>query len=398
MSNQSILVLTSTYPRWSDDTTPKFVESLCEEYVGHGYEVLVLAPHYAKAKKNENSKGINVFRFRYAPSHQENLAYEGGLLHNIKDKPIINTFKLCSFIFFQFVSALFLLHKYKITVIHAHWLVPQGFVAVLIKKIIFWRRINVLVTVHGGDAYGIKGSLYEKIKKWICNSCDSVTAVSEAVASSLGLSKKVFVRSMGVSALDYFVPLYDHSRKDLLFVGRLVDKKGCSVLLEAMQIVLKSDPDVKLHIIGDGPELEELKNLCSKLSIKTNVIFLGAMPQKEILRWYQTASVFIMPSIIADSGDQEGLGLVAAEAMSCKCPVIASDLMAVRDLVTNDLDGLLVNPNDKKDLANAIVKLLRNPEIGIRLGNNAREKIVSKFDWSVVGDEYMEEINRLGSK
>lgn len=398
MSNNSILVLTSTYPRWNDDATPKFVESLCEEYVKHNYEVLVLAPHYIHAKKNECSNGVNVFRFSYAPSRYENIAYEGGLLQNIKNKPIINTLKLSSFLLCQLASALFLLYKYKSRVIHAHWLVPQGFVAVLIKKIVFWKRVSVLVTVHGGDAYGIQGTVYDKIKKWICNNCDSVTAVSEAVASSLDVSKNVIVRSMGVSALDYFVPLLDHPRKDLLFVGRLVDKKGCNVLLGALQIVLKSYPKVKLHIIGDGPDLENLKNICGELSIQSNVLFLGAMPQRKILKWYQTASVFIMPSIIADSGDQEGLGLVAAEAMSCKCPVIASDLMAVRDLVTNNIDGLLVKPNDKIDLASAILKLLHNPEIGLRLGDKAREKIVSKFDWSVVGNEYAEEINRLYNK
>lgn len=395
MSNYSILVLTSTYPRWSDDTTPKFVESLCQELVKQDLEVTVLAPHYIHSKNNEYLNNVNVYRFRYAPSRYENIAYEGGLLHNIKNKPIINTFKLCSFLLCQLVSALFLLRKYKCTVIHAHWLVPQGFIAVLIKKIIFWRKVSVLVTVHGGDAYGINGSLYEKIKKWICNNSDSVTAVSEAVASSLSLSRNVFVRSMGVRAIDYFVPLRDCPRRDLLFVGRLVDKKGCNVLLGALKIVLKSYPEIKLHIIGDGPELESLKNICGELSIQRNVLFLGAMPQRKILKWYQSARVFIMPSIIAESGDQEGLGLVAGEAMSCECPVVASSLSAVKDLITDEEDGLLVEPNNIDELASTLIRLLEDPELCLRLGKNARKKIVSKFDWSIVGQDYQRIINSL---
>ncbi len=395
MPKSSVLVLTSTYPRWKGDSTPRFVESLCIELKKSNKEIFVLAPHTAQSKTYEELNGMIVHRYRYAPESLEKLAYQGGLLHNLKRKPLINYFILFFFMFNQMIYAIKLISQYKCKVIHAHWVVPQGLIAVLVKKILFWKKISVLITVHGGDIYGVSGNFANIIKNWVFRNTDAVTVVSKTIADDLVKVKKIYVRSMGVDSQTLFVPLRDSKRTNLLFVGRLVDKKGCDVLLKAFQIVLTTCPNLRLNIIGDGPELNVLKDICISLGIDKNVEFIGALEQKELVRWYQTSRIFIMPSIVAKTGDQEGLGLVAAEAMSCECAVIASNLDAVKDLIDNGCNGLLVDPEDEYCLANAIQSLLDDVALSNRLGKNARKKIVDKFDWSIVGKEYTDIIKAL---
>ena len=383
----NVLVLASTYPRWKDDATPKFVESLCRGLAEQGMKITVLAPHFEGARKSEVLNGINVYRFKYAPEKYETLAYQGGLLNNVK-KNTLSKLLLLLFLISETFHAIRLVYKFKINFIHAHWIAPQGLVAIAVKKSLFWKNLSVLVTAQGGDIYGIKYASYDYFKNWVCKNSDGATAVSKAVAAHMESAKNLYVRSMGVDATYQFLPPKKNNRDHLLFVGRLVDKKGCNILLKAFEKVLKQHPSITLKIIGDGPEESSLKELCKTLDVCKNVEFMGALPQDALAKWYQSAKIFIMPSIIADSGDQEGLGLVAAEAMACECPVIASNLAAVTDLISHNVDGWLINSNDSNALADAITKLIDDPGISNRLAKQARKTVLKKFDWTVVSEEY----------
>ena len=383
----NVLVLASTYPRWKDDSTPSFVETLSHGLSMRGMNITVLAPHCQGAHTFENLNGIDVHRFRYAPEKLETLAYKGGLLSKIK-KNSFNKIILFLFLISETLHTIKLANKLKINLIHAHWIVPQGLIAIITKKIFFWKKISVLITAHGGDVYGVNNSIYNYFKDWVCKNSDGATAVSNAVATHMKKANNLFVRSMGVDAMHHFLPPVTDKRKHLLFVGRLVDKKGCDILLMAFKEVLKHYPSLTLKIIGDGPEKKALKKLCRTLKISGNVEFMGALSQEQLTKWYQSAKIFIMPSIIAESGDQEGLGLVAAEAMACECPVIASNLHAITDLIKHDVDGILINSNDSYALAEAIVKLAEDPITSKRLASEARKKVLDKFDWSVVAEDY----------
>lgn len=395
MSNPRLLVLTSTYPRWESDSTPRFVESLCIELSKCNLDVFVLAPHFPNSKSHEIVNSINIYRYRYAPASLEKIAYEGGLLNNIKRRRVVNTFVLISFMLCQLLAAIRLIYKHNCREIHAHWIIPQGLIAIIIKKLLFWRNIKVLITAHGGDIYGVNGKISTAIKNWVCKNCDAATVVSNAVARDIGYVKHLHIRSMGVDTSSLFIPPVNPSRSNLLFVGRLVDKKGCDVLIRAFQYVLNYFPTLQLNIIGEGPEHPKLVQLCKSLGVHEHVNFIGSLMQVELIKWYQGACIFIMPSVIASSGDQEGLGLVAAEAMACECPVIASDLEAIKDLIDDNHCGLLVKQGDAEKLSNAIVRLLEDQEFASKLAKNARKKVVTKFDWVSVGREYAQIIRDL---
>ena len=200
---------------------------------------------------------------------------------------------------------------------------------------------------------------------------------------------------MGVDAENLFTPLDGIRKSEILFVGRLAEKKGCEILIRAFGEFVKEHISFKLNIIGDGPLLEELTSLAKSLRIEHKVQFLGAVEQINLPYWYRRAAVFVMPSIIARSGDQEGLGLVTAEAMACECPIIVSDIPAVRDLVIDETYGILVPPSNVSELLHALNVVVGETTNKIERAKKARQHVLKRFDWKVVGRNYVNLIEAI---
>jgi glycosyltransferase involved in cell wall biosynthesis len=194
---------------------------------------------------------------------------------------------------------------------------------------------------------------------------------------------------MGVDLVNEFRPVPEIKRNDkrLIFVGRLVEKKGVSVLLEAMAQVIKTVPDAELLIVGDGPLRNKLEQKAKELGLGDHVQFLGSVPHHQLPELYSSAGIAVVPSIIDSSGDQEGLGLVIVEAIGCGCAVIASNLEAIRDIVNKET-GLLAKPADSLDLAENIKKLLIDRKIQEQLSVDGRKRVMEKFDISAAGQRY----------
>jgi glycosyltransferase involved in cell wall biosynthesis len=175
---------------------------------------------------------------------------------------------------------------------------------------------------------------------------------------------------------------------EILFVGRLVEKKGCTYLLEAMPEILGLHSDARLSIVGSGPMESMLKQQADRLGIAHAVTFYGAVSNAEIPKLHRRATVFVAPSIITSQGDQEGLGLVMVEALACECPVVASDLPAIRDVVAHGDTGLLVPQKNPEAIARAVVRLLEEPELRRQLAVNGRNHVLRNFDWAAIGRRY----------
>ena len=143
-------------------------------------------------------------------------------------------------------------------------------------------------------------------------------------------------------------------------VGRLVEKKGVTFLLRALVLVRGKFPNIHLSIIGDGPLRQKLAQQATELGITDNLSFHGSVIQADLPRFYSRAAIAIIPSVVADSGDQEGLGLVTVEALGCGCAVVASDLPAIRDVIDPGENGLLAEPADANSIAEKIIYLLEN--------------------------------------
>jgi glycosyltransferase involved in cell wall biosynthesis len=195
---------------------------------------------------------------------------------------------------------------------------------------------------------------------------------------------------MGVDLKGLFTPDPRVERKtdELLFVGRLVEKKGVHFLLEAMPAVIKKHPTVRLILAGSGPMEEELKQKAAQLHLSDKVDFLGMVAQTQLPALYQRATLAIFPFVVAKSGDQEGFGLVQVEAMGCECPVIAGDLPAIHDIIAHEENGLIFPSGNTQALADAIIKLLDDPELRARLAGEGRKSVVQKFDWEAIAGNY----------
>jgi len=389
---KSILVLTSTFPRWENDPEPAFVYELSRRLCPF-FDVTVLAPRSPGSKDRENMAGLHVIRFPYFFRCWENLAtHSGGILNRLRSNPF-NYLLVPLFLVGQLWALVRLLQRERFTLIHAHWLIPQGLIAVM-GLTMTRQRIPLLCTSHGGDLFALRGKIFQRLKRLIMVRSQSLTVVSRTMQSTvvdMGVAPdKVQVISMGVDLKHGFTsdPTVERSASELLFVGRLVEVKGLQSLLEAMPKVLAKHPAMRLTVAGAGPLELELRKLARRLDISDKVDFLGMVAQSQLPALYRRAMLAIFPFVITKSGVQEGFGLVVVEAMGCGCPVIAGDLPAIHDSITHEESGLLVPPGNPEVLADTILRALNDPDLCFGLAREGQKKAMEQFDWEIIAEKY----------
>ena len=389
-----ILVVTSTFPRWQNDTEPAFVYELCMRLHRLGANLDVLAPHAPAAKTREQMNGIKVYRYRYCPERLEILAYRGGILANLR-RHWFGFLIIPFLLLFQGIAVWRRLGNEKYDLVHAHWIIPQGFICVLANLLHSRRNRKPLVcTSHGGDLYALRNRPFTAIKKFVMEQLSHLCVVSrtmqETCIASGARAERISVLPMGVDLKRTFIPRADVVRRDnrLVCVGRLVEKKGIVYLIDAVAIIKKAIPDIELLLVGNGPELPAIKQRIKQLCLERNVTLAGSVSNPELPALYASAAVAVIPSIVDRSGDQEGFGLVIVEALGCGCAVVASDLPAIHDIVRHGQNGLLARPGDVADLADKIMLLLRDRKLRDRLAANGRESVCSRFDWEEITAQY----------
>ncbi|NUS60601.1 MAG: glycosyltransferase, partial [Lysobacter sp.] len=327
----TVLVLASTYPRWENDVEPGFVHQL-NKRLAERFNVIALVPHAAGAASGEVDD-VEVIRYRYAPAALETLVYGGGIAANLR-RSKWKYLLLPTFVGMQWLAVKRLLQTRSIDAIHAHWLIPQGVVARSVSS-----SVPYLVTSHGGDLFGLRGKLLERVKRWVARGSTAMTVVSSAMATEarrIGCEPpRLDILPMGVDLRERFVPDPSIAREQdvLLAVGRLVPKKGFNFLIDALPAIARARPDVRLDIAGFGPEEDALRAQAERLGVAQHVRFLGAMPQDKLPALYRTASMLVAPFVRDDAGDQEGLPVVLMEAIGCGCPVVVGDVAGVDDLL-----------------------------------------------------------------
>lgn len=350
----------------------------------------------------ESMDNLEVYRFRYFFPRWEKLAYQGGILANLKRSRW--HYLLLPFFFLSQLAALRrILRHQHIDLIHAHWLIPQG-LTVAIAGVFMKNMPPLICTSHGGDLLGLNDWLLNPVKRWVIRCSSLLTVVSHTMleralllGADLGQLQTV---SMGVDTRTLFTPDLATRRVDneILFVGRLVEKKGCTYLLEAMTEILRQYPNTRLSVVGSGPEQEALQQQADRLGVTHAVTFHGAKNNAELPDLYRKATVFVAPSIVTAQGDQEGLGLVLVEALGCECPVVASDLPAIRDVVSDGLTGLVCKQRDSASLAAKVCFLLEHPELRVSMGSAGRQYVQSRFDWATISCRYAALIDGLDQR
>lgn len=384
-----LLVLASTYPRWESDHEPGFVHELCRR-LASCFDVVVVTSSSPGAALEETMDGVHVVRYRYAPRPLETLVYGGGIATHIKRSPW-KLIWLPTFAIGQYLAARRVLRGRRIDVVHAHWLIPQGMIA---RRLARTTGIPYVVTSHGGDLFGLRGRWLEVIKRRVADSSSAMTVVSTAMraeAMRIGLHPpRLAVLPMGVDLRERFVAdaQVERARDELLFVGRLVPKKGLPHLLDAMPAVLAVRPGATLTIAGFGPEESSLRMQAQQLGIENHVNFLGAMPQESLPVLYRRASIFVAPFIRDDSGNQEGLPVVLMEAIGCGCPVIVGEVAGVRDLLGDAAGEVCVDPRNTQAFASAILATLDDPAGAQERARMIRLAAAGRVDWQVIADGY----------
>ena len=392
---KKILITTSTFPKWEMDTTPPFVYELSKRLTDD-LEIFILAPYSKGSKKYEIVDKMRIYRYKYWLNFKNNLA-DGAILPNLKKNKLL-WLQIPFFFLFQLLAIKKIIKKEKINTIHAHWIIPQGFVAVLYKKIIN-KNIKILCTSHGADIFGLQK--FNFLKKWILNNCTKLTVVSSAIkneALKIGSQTNIDVVPMGVD-LDIFNPKnyseeiknkYNISNIFLLFVGRLSEKKGIKYLIEAMPKIVEKFPKTKLLIIGNGEEKNKLENLTKKLNLNNNITFVGAIHNSELPKYYATANIFIGPSIISKDGDREGLPVTYMEAMASGCVLIGTNLDGNYDILDHEKTGIMIKQHNSIEISKYVIELLNNKDYREKLIKNSITKIENNYNWKIISKKYKE--------
>lgn len=273
----------------------------------------------------------------------------------------------------------------KPLLIHSHF-GPDGFWAIPLAA-----RMNLpmIVTFHGYDvtvrtdsSLSFRG--YGMVRRTIFERASVIIAVSDFLRDELVRigcpAEKIRVHYIGIDPSE-FEPIPDRDREPVvLFVGRLVEKKGCAELIRAMATLKNVHPDTRTVVIGDGPERENVEQLARDESVP--VEFLGSQPPAVVKEWMNRARVFSVASHRAANGDSEALGLVFLEAQAMELPVASFHHGGIPEAVRNGETGYLVEEGDSEALADSISRLLGDSELRRRLGRLGRRHVIENFDRS----------------
>ena len=337
------------------------IHSLAKQLIKEGHEVYVITYPHKDIKDIDGihvigTKGINIPGLR-------------GLLFGINAKKELKK----------------LIKDENIDIIHGHYLFPAGWATVKAGK---ETNTKSYVTAHGSDMFEMykKQSFMRPILKKVLKDADVVLAVSNALKDEIintnvpNIKEKIRIHwnSVDIDKLkttpeneskfkNELIETYniDQNKPIILFVGNIIKRKNVDLIIEAKKQI-KSDAN--LVIVGDGPLLAKLKEKVNKEKEEgkiDNIYFLGAKNNMEEI--YPCCDLLVLPSF------SESFGLVLIEALACGKAVIGSNVGGIKEIITDDV-GLLINPNDSADLANAIDRILQDNELMEKFKSNARNR------------------------
>jgi glycosyltransferase involved in cell wall biosynthesis len=375
------------------DSAAVFLRYLAESLSRRGIKVHVLCPEDHTGGISAEGE-ITVRGFRYFPRPWRRLAYGSGILPNLKRNPLL-WLEVPFFVVSLTCSLIREVRNHRPHIVHAHWLIPQGLIAVLVKRLY---RVPVVITAHGADLFALKSLPLRALKRFALRRCDAWTSNTRATAEPALRDGKLptpYVIPMGIN-----VGLFRHDRNNdsrkpleaeflILFVGRLVEKKGCGDLLSAFSLLPKAlQTKSVLWIVGDGSEAARLKERSSSLGIEQRVRFWGQLSNHLLPEFYAAADLFVAPSVEAASGDTEGQGVVFLEAFASGTCVVATGVGGISEVVEDGVTGVLVAPGNPAKLSSVMEQLLRDPDRRRQLAHNAIRQARQKYDWDKIAGDF----------
>ncbi|GBU23237.1 glycosyl transferase [Fibrobacteres bacterium R8-0-B4] len=388
----SVLILTSVYPRFREDTEVPWLRTSLRRLKERGCGVTVAAPSY-RGLKNHSIDDIPVYRYRYAPAGLEFLTHEEGAPSKIARNPFLQLLAI-PYVISGTIKTLFLCLKLKPSVIHVHWPFPHAFMAYFAA---FFCRIPVVLNFHGAEL------LLAKKKKWIkpilrffikhanavfANSSFTAKIIADIYNREIEISPygTTFDAARAAPPRDIFDNAEPPRKFTALFVGRHIERKGITYLIKAAGTL---DPAIyQVRIAGHGDLTEKLKAQAAE-EASEQVVFLGKISTDELETEYRSAGCFILPAIVDSRGDTEGLGVVLIEAAEYGVPIIASAVGGITDVVINEKTGLSVKEKSPQELADAIRRLHDNPDLSKKLADNCLAHVNEFFSWDRITEKQL---------
>lgn len=373
-----VLFVTSNYPRWRADSTTPFVHDLAVDLGARDWAVTVLAPHFPGAARQERLDGVDVRRFRYLrPEAAQTVCYGGGALVNLAGSKRTLA-KVPALVAAEWAATARLLRP-GFDVIHAHWVLPQGFVAATVPA----RGAATVITAHGGDVFGLRGGLLDRFSRFALDRADAVTvnsAATETALRQIAPRARVTTIPMGVDVAAVPDPadvaaIRAGGRPLLVFAGRVVADKGVDDLVQAVARL----SGVRAAVVGTGQHLDAVRRRAAELGVADRVEFTGWIEPNRVPAWLAAADVVVAPSRVGPDGWQEGQGLSIIEAMAQGRPVVATRTGGIPETIDAGVTGVLVDPEDPAALAAAIAALLADPVAAAAMGERARAAVAQRF-------------------
>jgi glycosyltransferase involved in cell wall biosynthesis len=381
-----VCVLGSTYPRSHDDPLVPWLREAVGRMAQRGHQMTVVVPSF-KGLPSHSIDGVPVLRFRYAPRAIESLTHDQGAPNKLRN-PLYNLLAP-PYIASGAAHLSYWMARRGFDVLHVHWPFPHSVLASLAPT---RHRMPTVATCHGAElalarrSRIIARTLQRSLLRAHAVSCNSSHTRGE-IDRLCGRQAEVIPYGTTVSTGG---PSRDWSRPadpaTLLFSGRLIQRKGVDYLIRALPRVLDRRA-VRLFVTGEGDRRREWEALAAKLGVLDKVHFLGFVSTERLAELYQSCDVYVHPAIFDDANDTEGLGVSLVEALSTQCPVVASEVGGIVDVIKHEATGLLVPEKNGDALAAAILRVLEEPGLARRLGERGREFAQHHFGWGRITDE-----------
>ncbi|MGD0477843.1 MAG: glycosyltransferase family 4 protein [Nitrososphaerales archaeon] len=289
-------------------------------------------------------------------------------------------------------------------VIHVHEFDPAAVIAALLAKRV--RGSGTVLTVHQfGPPSWYHNNMMRRLMRSSIGRFDAVISVSDQIKGDiigfLGRNSPNVVTIYNGVDTSIFNPSADPERireklgiKEttvILYVGRLIPRKGVSYLLQAFRDLRSELGSINLVICGEGETRSKLEELARSLGVENEVIFSGFVSDADLPFYYAACDICVVPSI------SEPMGIVLLEAMSMMKPVVATNVGGIPEIVQDSFNGLLVPPRDSDAISHAIKRLLTDKDLSNRLASNGRKVVEDRFSWSAIASDvsalYAEAVN-----
>jgi len=365
-----VLFVTTAYKRFDGDVITPWLVELILRLKRKGVEVVVFTSSY-KGLRNQIIDGVRIERFRYFLKNFEDLTHEETVVDRLKRSPIY-LLLIITYLIAGTLKMTKLVKREHFDIIHIHWPFPHIVFGLFGR---YAGRARLFSTFYGVEIRWIKKKFPFLVPLFslAINKSDVITAISSHTAGELSTVAKT-----KIEIIPFSTPITERAgkttdAKQIIFVGRLVERKGVKYLIEAFARI-KDEVKHNLVIIGEGPERKALEEQVKVLHLEKRVTFTGRISDRELHRSYEKCSFLVLPAVYDKKGDIEGLGVVLIEAMSYRKPVIASRAGGITDIVEDGKNGFLVPPGDAAKLAGAMKTLANDDKLRSENGRKCEKE------------------------